>query len=104
MSLESITHNIDTQLKALEQTLHSCEQQLAECDQERQPFLEREIAALKTTRGKLIKSRALAIQAHELRQQAEHPPIAAAGNRWLWRSALILVFALIGALATLTFL
>ncbi|MBB3169382.1 hypothetical protein [Simiduia aestuariiviva] len=100
MSLQQITDNIDTQLQALEQSLQNCEQQLADCAQERQPFLEREIEALKTTRTKLIKSRALAIRAFELRQLAEQPP-APAGRGWLWRSALILMLAAIATLIAL---
>jgi hypothetical protein len=103
VSLQSITDNIDTQLASLAKALQACEQQLADCEQAHQPILEREIAALKNTRAKLIKSRTLAIQAFELRQRAEQPP-PTPGRAWLWRSVLILVVALIAALATLIIL
>lgn len=103
MSLESITANLDAQLHKLELTLIECERQLADCNQERQPFLEREIAALKITRIKLLKSKKLALSAHALRQQLEQPaqPIT---QTWIWKSIIILIACAIAALAALTFL
>lgn len=99
-SIEQIVRNIDTQLNALENRLDQCQRQLKDCDSSKQPFLEREIEALKVTRTKLTKSRALALRAHNL----SRPHRAPVDKRYLWRIALILLLAIAAAAATLLLL
>lgn len=101
MSLEQVVSNIDTQIEALDEKLAQCRAQLASCDQSRQLFLEREIEALANTRAKLIKSRTLAIKAHDLRQQLTQPTPSATPKPRLGRILLILLVAALAATATL---
>lgn len=101
MSLEQLVQNIDTQVAALDEKLAQCEQQLQGCDQKRQPFLEREIDALKNTRTKLIKSRSLAVQAHRLRHNLEDVSTQAPVRPDYRRIGLIIVVAVLASIATL---
>lgn len=99
-SIDQIIGNIDTQLNELEHKLDQCQRQLRDCDSDKQPFLEREIDALKSTRSKLTKSRTLALRAHSLSQ----PHRAPMDRRTLWRIGLILLLAVAAAAATLILL
>lgn len=101
MSLEQLVQNIDTQVAALDEKLHQCEQQLQGCDRKRQPFLEREIDALKNTRTKLVKSRSLAVQAYKLRHNLEGHTTQAPVRPNYWRIAAIILVAILASIATL---
>ena len=104
MSFESVIANIDAQLARLQQTLEQCEAQLADCDQAKQPFLEREIDALKVTQRKLEKSKQLAISAYQLRTNVEQPAPAPIKDHRMRNTLIILLLGALAALATVTLL
>ncbi|MDN3641037.1 hypothetical protein QWY82_19715 [Simiduia curdlanivorans] len=104
MSFETVVANIDAQLARLQETLTQCEAQLAVCDQTKQPFLEREIEALKVTQAKLEKSKQLATSAHMLRAKVEQPAPPPIQDHRIRNTIVILVLGIVAAFATLTLL
>ncbi|BFM12935.1 hypothetical protein R50072_30880 [Simiduia litorea] len=104
MSFETVVANIDAQLARLQETLAQCESQLADCDQAKQPFLEREIEALKITQAKLEKSKQLATSAHKLRAKVEQPAPPPTQDHRIRNTIIILVLGALAATATLTLL